>query len=426
MDPGRPARGELRHLHGRRGPLVFDVNDFDEAYLGHFTWDLRRFVASLALMGWQKALPDDAISELCAAYLRAYVEQVSTSSTTTDDDEWPRCAWTPPTGAVHAVLQRGPLATRIDLLDAMTVVERLRTPVPPRRRDARAGPARAQRGRAGLRGATWTPSRRQAAAAAITYRVKDVVGTSGFGIGSAGLPAYNMLVEGHTQALENDVVLSMKQGNVAAPSRIVDDEAPASTSSTTGHRTAVSQRALQAHADPWLGWTELDGTGYVVAELSPYEADLDWSDLTEPEDIAPWSTHLGRATAKVHCVADEDATQTPLVDFQTEEAIVAAIGERRGRASSRDLVGLRARVRASGPGTTTRCSSTRSAPVEFQGCRPSPEPYAAGVTTSEDRSRRHARPRPRPSGCSGAPSPCSRPGRCSAAWGSAAPSRSAG
>ena len=34
----------------RTGRLVFDVNDFDEAYLGHWTWDLRRFVASLALM----------------------------------------------------------------------------------------------------------------------------------------------------------------------------------------------------------------------------------------------------------------------------------------------------------------------------------------------------------------------------------------
>ncbi len=58
------------------GVLTFDVNDFDEAYVGHFSWDLRRFVASLALMGWQKALPEDAVRELAAAYLRAYVERV--------------------------------------------------------------------------------------------------------------------------------------------------------------------------------------------------------------------------------------------------------------------------------------------------------------------------------------------------------------
>src|SRR5262249_51245364 len=54
------------------------------------------------------------------------------------------------------------------------------------------------------------------------YDVRDVVGKSGFGIGSAGLPAYNVLVEGHSQALDNDVVLSMKQANVPALRRFVD------------------------------------------------------------------------------------------------------------------------------------------------------------------------------------------------------------
>jgi uncharacterized protein (DUF2252 family) len=38
------------------GILVFDVNDFDEAYVGHFTWDLRRMAASLALLGFAKAV----------------------------------------------------------------------------------------------------------------------------------------------------------------------------------------------------------------------------------------------------------------------------------------------------------------------------------------------------------------------------------
>ena len=39
---------------------------------------------------------------------------------------------------------------------------------------------------------------------------------------SAGLPAYNVLVEGYSQALDNDVVLSMKQANIPAVSRFVD------------------------------------------------------------------------------------------------------------------------------------------------------------------------------------------------------------
>lgn len=154
----------------------------------------------------------------------------------------------------------------------------------------------------------------------VFYRIKDVVGRKGFGIGSAGLPAYNVLIEGATQALENDIVLSLKQGNVAAPSRIVDEPRVRDYFEHEGHRTVVSQRALQVHTDPLLGYTEIGDTGFVVAELSPYELDLDWSDLTEPEDIAPVLEDLGRATAKVHCVSDEDSDQT-LVTFQTEDAI---------------------------------------------------------------------------------------------------------
>ena len=87
---------------------------------------------------------------------------------------------------------------------------------------------------------------------------------------------YTVLIEGFNQALDNDIVLSMKQGNVAAPSRVINDPAGrVDYFKNHGHRTAISQRALQAYADPLLGHTEIDGVGYVVSELSPYESDLD-------------------------------------------------------------------------------------------------------------------------------------------------------
>jgi uncharacterized protein (DUF2252 family) len=160
----------------------------------------------------------------------------------------------------------------------------------------------------------------------IAYDVKDVIGKTGFGIGSAGLPSYSVLIEGFNQALDNDVVLSMKQGNVAAPSRVITDENVHEYFKHHGHRTAVSQRALQAHADPLLGYTDIDGVGFVVSEISPYEADLDWSELTEPDELTEVIEQLGRAVAKVHCVSDTDSDQS-LVDFQTEEAIMTVIGD---------------------------------------------------------------------------------------------------
>jgi uncharacterized protein (DUF2252 family) len=160
----------------------------------------------------------------------------------------------------------------------------------------------------------------------VSYEVKDVVGRKGFGIGSAGLPAYNLLVEGRTQALDNDVVLSMKQGNIPAPSRVMDDGELHEYFEHQGHRTAVSQRALQAHSDPWLGWCDLGGEGQVVQELSPYENDLDWDAVSEPDEILALLRYLGQASAKIHCVSDA-ASDQPLVDFEIEQALMEAIGD---------------------------------------------------------------------------------------------------
>lgn len=307
------------------GVLIFDVNDFDEAYIGHFTWDLLRFAASLALLGWRKALPDDAIGELVRGYLRAYLEQVAAFAEGADDRGFALRLGTTE-GPVEQVLQLAKLRTRVDLLDDVTETEGfdrvLRDGPGLRRLDA---DERAAVLAAFERYLETIPEEKRLRG--VSYDVKDVAGRSGFGIGSAGLPAYTLLIEGYNQALDNDVVLSMKQGNVAAPSRVVTDPEIADHFRHHGHRTAISQRALQAHADPLLGWTDLDGVGYVVSEVSPYAGDLDWTELTEPSEIAPVVADLGRATAKVHCVADADADRT-LVPFQTEDAIRAVLDGR--------------------------------------------------------------------------------------------------
>src|SRR6266446_4647308 len=65
-------------------------------------------------------------------------------------------------------------------------------------------------------------------------------------------------------------------------------------------RTVISQRALQAYADPWLGYTTLDGMGQLVAEAL--------------------LAYLRQAVAKIHCVSDEDSDR-PQFPFSTDQAI---------------------------------------------------------------------------------------------------------
>jgi len=317
------------------GVLVFDVNDFDEAYLGPFTWDLIRFVTSLALLGREKAFPDETIRDLAGVYLNSYADQVDHYAKG-DDDEHFALRLDNTTGAVHEALQTARSASRSALLDGTTdIVDRERrfADQPGVRRldtDEQYRVMHAFEGYLETIPADVRRSRDQ------FYSVKDVVGRSGFGIGSAGLPAYNFLIEGHDQALENDIILAMKQGQVPAMSQVRRDEAAEKYFEHEGHRTVVSQRALQVHSDPFAGWCAIGGTGFVVDELSPYEADLEWDSIIEPDEVAPLLSDLGSATAKIHCAGDRDSAED-LITFQTEEAIAAAVKGRRDELIS-DLV----------------------------------------------------------------------------------------
>ena len=224
--------------------------------------------AGVSLLGFTMALSDDTVRQVNRAYATAYAEQVRAFAerrqgrgVRAQARELRRHGPDRPAGRPSADAHPaagGPDQDR----GGRAEVRRERRRAAPRR--GRAGRRRTPPSRT-----TWTPSPPTSASRACPTSVKDIVGRSGFGIGSAGLPAYSLLIEGRTEALQDDVVLSMKQGNVAAASRVVTDEAITEAFEHHGHRTVVSQRALQAHADPWLGWCELNGKGFVVSEVSP-------------------------------------------------------------------------------------------------------------------------------------------------------------
>ncbi|MEU3607692.1 DUF2252 domain-containing protein [Streptomyces sp. NPDC035033] len=312
--------GTYMDAHGR---LVFNVNDFDEAYVGPFTWDLKRLAASLALLGYAKALGDDQITHLVRAYATAYRERIRLLAAGTRGDQVPGFTLETADGALLGALRQARAMTRFGLLDSMTEIRAYERRFAPGGGAIELDAATRHQVLAAFDGYLGTlPG--SSLVRPDSYRVKDVVGRRGIGIGSAGLPSYNILLEGHSDALENDVVIYMKQAQTPAVSRHVTDPAVRDYFRHEGHRTVISQRALQAHADPWLGWTELGGAGQLVAEVSPYAVDLDWSDIDDWEEIAATVADLGRATATMHAAADESSGHS-LVPFSTERAIDAAV-----------------------------------------------------------------------------------------------------
>ncbi|MFE3069683.1 DUF2252 domain-containing protein [Streptomyces sp. NPDC059247] len=304
------------------GRLVFNVNDFDEAYVGPFTWDLKRLAASLALIGYAKALSDEQITHLVRIFAASYRERIHALALG-PGEELPPFTLDTADGALLAALRDARALTRFGLLDSMTEIRDFERRFSPGGGAIELDAAARYKVLAAFDGYLETLPE-SSLARPDSYRVKDVVGRRGIGIGSAGLPSYNILLEGPSDALENDVVIYLKQAQTPAVSRHVTDPAVRGYFRHEGHRTVISQRALQAHADPWLGWTELDGAGQLVAEVSPYAVDLDWSDIDDPRDIALTVADLGRATATMHAAADESSGHS-LVPFSTERAIDAAI-----------------------------------------------------------------------------------------------------
>ena len=172
------------------GALIFDVNDFDEAYLGHFTWDVQRLAASVALLGWRKALSDESIDELVGGYAQAYLDQVRAFVEAESDQDFSlRLASTD--GTVHQVLQRAKLRTRVMLLNELTETEGFdrRFRDGPRTARGCAGSTRTRRRRCARRStATWRPFRRASGFVRSPTPSKTWSGAAGSASAAPGCP----------------------------------------------------------------------------------------------------------------------------------------------------------------------------------------------------------------------------------------------
>lgn len=213
------------------GRLVFNVNDFDEAFVAPFTWDLKRFAASVALIGYAKALGDDQITELVRVYAAAYRERIHALATGAKNDEVPPFTLDTAQGPLLDALRDARSLTRFSLLDSMTEIRDFERRFAPGGGSIDLDAATRYKVLAAFDGYLETLPE-SSLTRPDSYRVKDVVGRRGIGIGSAGLPSYNILLEGNSDALENDVVIYLKQAQTPRSPGTSPTRPCASTSST--------------------------------------------------------------------------------------------------------------------------------------------------------------------------------------------------
>jgi uncharacterized protein (DUF2252 family) len=314
------------------GIINFDANDFDEGYIGPFTWDVKRLAASLNLIGYEKGFSDDEIQRIVYAYAGEYLEQVDDFCRSKQD----RFALTLKNtdGKINELLNQARIKSHVALLDSKTIIENYDRKFIRNKYVSNVDKDLYEQLMQAFRTYLETVPEnkkyhnRNSTANELVYTVKDIVQCASVGIGSAGKVSYLLLLEGRSETLENDVILYMKPAQKSALSYVITNADIDKYFAHDGLRTVLCSYAMQASTPRWLGYTTLNGMPFLVDAVTAHAEDLRWSNINDINDIVQVARCLGKVTgrdvdndeycstsvsfvAKIHCVTDADCVNTP-------------------------------------------------------------------------------------------------------------------
>lgn len=254
--------------------LVFDLNDFDETCRGPWEWDLKRLAVSVVLAGQgaghDASACEDAVRACGEAYrhaLHRFAEMGAGELARADVDPGDGHA------ALDPLFDKAARDTPAHLLEKAveTAAEGRRfRALPPGLTPLSEAESLPYLGAWGDYQASLAPAWRQALSAytflAFARRVS--------GCGSMGVR--NVLALGEGTSADDVLFLEFKAqpGSAWHPFALPDPERH------RGQAVAAGQQRLQTWSDPFLGWTTVQGTPFLVRQWSDHKASLGTEELT--------------------------------------------------------------------------------------------------------------------------------------------------
>jgi uncharacterized protein (DUF2252 family) len=313
-------------FRNERGTLVYDVNDFDEGYLGSYLYDLLRMSVSIALVCRLKEQPVFSQFAAIEAYLRAYSKQMRRFAKGKDDPATYTIDLESAKGPVKKLLKK--LQKRKDqhFLEKVTALVQehrqfaANEEIVPPTDEERAALLEAWPHYLATVAADDTEELRH-------FQVKDIAVKHGSGTASIGLDRFYVLIEaGEDEQGEDDVVLEVKEVRVPVPAYFMPyDETFWSMFEHQGQRVTMTQKAMHHEADPYLGWLSIGERYFYVRERSPYKKRLKLDSLETMADLLSVTECMGHLSAKMHARADADVEQG-ILSYHSEKEIVKAMG----------------------------------------------------------------------------------------------------
>jgi uncharacterized protein (DUF2252 family) len=277
------------------GHLVFDINDFDETIAGPWEWDLKRLATSLVLAGREGGESNSACLNSVEEMVRSYRTSMNRFASMTVCElarvEIRRGEKGTP---VHAVLQKASRVTPIGTLKKLAVAHprmghRFHD-TPPVLRHVEAKTRSQVVASLPQYVKTISPSHQWILHA---YQPVDVAFKI-VGTGSVGTRDYVVLLFG--RGVQDPLILQVKEELPSCYAPYLRDVPPAKHE---GRRVAEGQQKMQTVADPFLGYTTIDGRDFLVRQLSDHKASIDLANL-RGKALLEYAVVCGELLAKGH------------------------------------------------------------------------------------------------------------------------------
>ncbi|HMQ53018.1 MAG TPA: DUF2252 family protein [Anaerolineae bacterium] len=304
------------------GAPVFGIDDFDEAYIAPFSWDVRRGSVGFYIVAKENGLSRKNRDKIVRAFIGGYLEGLKEYARD-DREKWHGYRIDTSPGMIKELLEEAQSGRKAFLADLIELdKERFVSSdkiVPHSKYIGKFQEAIDQyrqskdideRGRAGH------------------FKVKDVAIKKGSGTASLGLDRFFVLIDGPTDDPGDDIILEIKQARQSALHGLVPDRSNGKKGSNGQRKNSKkAERIVEAHAvhlvggDPYYGHATIDDISFLVRERSPYKHEIEVDDLSKAE-LKEYAEICGKVLAQTHARSDQD---TGILEGEAEKQILSSI-----------------------------------------------------------------------------------------------------
>lgn len=289
--------------------LVFDLNDFDEAAVGPWEWDVKRLVTSFIIGALDRGFEKEFIEEIALECAQSYRETMRLLATkpalerfyySVDNDAASHFGVSSTRNTFSREMNKAYRRTSAQAVEKITVEDELDRRVfvedPPVLTHIEAKAEQGIREDAERYLASASPAIRQLASKfVLTDIARRVVG-----VGSVGTRCYIVLL---TSAEHGSLILQVKEALQSVVAEFAPKAATYDSSAisygTNGERVVVCQQILQAVSDPFLGSFASQGRDYYVRQFRDMKGSVELDRLSIREYLM-YADACGILLARAH------------------------------------------------------------------------------------------------------------------------------